>query len=53
MKHPKETTLEKIETIINGLFEQMQFSYSKKPEKLLAKVVIRAKKKDTQISYLG
>ncbi|WP_391122336.1 hypothetical protein [Psychrobacillus sp. L3] len=50
---PKDTTLEEIETIVNHLFEEIELIYGKQPEHLLAKVVIRATKKDTQITYLG
>lgn len=49
----KETTLENIEMIVHQLFEEIQTSYGKQPEQLVAKVVIRAKKQDAQITYLG
>ena len=49
----KETTLENIETIINQLFDEIQLSYGKQPEQLVAKVLIRAKKQEAQITYLG
>ena len=49
----KDTTLEEIETIVHQLFEEIQLSYEKQPEQLVAKVIIRAKKKDTQITYIG
>lgn len=50
---PKETTLENIEIIVKHLFEEIQSSYGKQPEQLVAKVIIRAKKQDAQITYLG
>ena len=49
----KETTLENIEMIVNQLFEEIQLSYGKQPEQLVAKVLIRANKKENQITYLG
>ena len=41
------------DTIVHQLFEEIQLSYEKQPEQLVAKVIIRAKKKDTQITYIG
>lgn len=52
-KLPKETTLENIEMIVKQLFEEIQSSYGGQPEQLVAKVIIRAKKQDAQITYLG
>ena len=49
----KTLLCEEIETIIYQLFEEIQLSYEKQPEQLVAKVIIRVKKKDTQITYIG
>ena len=45
----KDTTLEEIETIIYQLFEEIQLSYEKQPEQLVAKIIIRAKKKKQRL----
>lgn len=48
----KDTTLGEIEVIVKELFDEIQGSYGKKPDALSAKIVIRANKKDTHITYL-
>ena len=48
----KSITLGNLEEMINELFEEVQLTYDN-PEHLTAKIVIRAKKDQNKIRYLG
>ncbi|WP_047155304.1 hypothetical protein [Aneurinibacillus tyrosinisolvens] len=48
----KSLTLGELEDIINELFQEIQSAYEK-PEHLTANIVIRAKKQENKIIYLG
>ncbi|EKE30742.1 hypothetical protein MJ3_12270 [Salimicrobium jeotgali] len=49
----KEITLGELENYVSTIFEEVKGDYGQPPEQLTAKITIRAKEKEGEITYLG
>ena len=49
----KEITLGELENYISSIFREVKDDYGQQPEQLTAKITIRAKENEGEITYLG